>query len=99
MAFLEQENEQLKLENKQAIKMAVQGRNKKGEKELGELINRFKSTDKQQSQAVASTSVQQSSTGKQVNNYSILLSQQYNKIYQPERKNSNKGHNKSFNLF
>jgi hypothetical protein len=36
----------LKLENKQAIKLAVQGRNKKGEKELVDLISKLKTSDK-----------------------------------------------------
>ncbi|CAD8083631.1 unnamed protein product [Paramecium sonneborni] len=66
---LEQENEMLKLQNQQAIKLAVQGRTKKQEKELYDAINSSKSKPKAQ-----------------VNNYSILLNQQYNKIYQQDKK-------------
>ncbi|CAD8161419.1 unnamed protein product [Paramecium pentaurelia] len=69
LSQLEQENEMLKLQNQQAIKLAVQGRNKKQEKELLEQMNSNKSKPKTQ-----------------VNNYSILLNQQYNKIYQQDKK-------------
>ncbi|CAK80075.1 unnamed protein product (macronuclear) [Paramecium tetraurelia] len=45
---LEQENEMLKLQNQQAIKLAVQGRTKKQEKELYEAMNSSKSKQKAQ---------------------------------------------------
>ncbi|CAD8081681.1 unnamed protein product [Paramecium sonneborni] len=69
LSQLEQENEMLKLQNQQAIKLAVQGRNKIQEKELQDATN----SNKQKSKT-------------QVNNYSILLNQQYNKIYPQDKK-------------
>ncbi|CAD8080264.1 unnamed protein product [Paramecium sonneborni] len=69
LSQLEQENEMLKLQNQQAIKLAVQGRNKNQEKELQDATNINKQKPKTQ-----------------VNNYSILLNQQYNKIYQQDKK-------------
>lgn len=85
MAQLEQENEMLQIENKQVIKLAIQNRNKRGEKELGEYITRIKNDTK--------------SSGTKPNNYSTILNAQFNRSLH-ERKNSNKGNtNKSFNLF
>ncbi|KAM3134017.1 hypothetical protein pb186bvf_013859 [Paramecium bursaria] len=66
MQRLMMENEKLRMENQQAIQLAVQGRNKKQEKELTEFI---------------SNKMKTSTSKPQVNNYAIQLNQQYNKIY------------------